>query len=449
MFLCETCKSCYFYHPMFFKTKSQKQLASRIQSGELDQSYRALVRRQFRKNRLAVWSLRALYVLLFVALFADFLANEKPIYCKIEGKTYFPILKQYAVNVGWSHWDARFAIADWRELKYEAVIFAPIPYSATTIDRKNMSYASPTKKQNITSNRFRHWLGTDGIGRDVLAGMIAGTRTAMLVGVISMAIATVIGIFFGAIAGYFGDDKLKISRIRLILNLIGVFFGVFYGFIVRSYQFSEGSFGVEIFKSVSIFIGIMLVANGLASILKRLSILRKKITIPADLLVMRFAEIINSIPALLLILSVVAVIRKPSILYVMAIIGLIRWTSIARFVRAELLKIRSLSYIEAARAMGFSNWRIITRHALPNALTPVLIAVAFGIASAILLEAFLSFLGVGVATDQITWGSLLNLSRQSISAWWLAVFPGLAIFFTVTIFNLLGEGLTDALNPKK
>jgi len=203
MFLCETCKSCYFYHPMFFKTKSQKQLASRIQSGELDQSYRALVRRQFRKNRLAVWSLRALYVLLFVALFADFLANEKPIYCKIEGKTYFPILKQYAVNVGWSHWDARFAIADWRELKYEAVIFAPIPYSATTIDRKNMSYASPTKKQNITSNRFRHWLGTDGIGRDVLAGMIAGTRTAMLVGVISMAIATVIGIFFGAIAGYF------------------------------------------------------------------------------------------------------------------------------------------------------------------------------------------------------------------------------------------------------
>jgi len=235
----------------------------------------------------------------------------------------------------------------------------------------------------------------------------------------------------------------------LILNLIGVFFGVFYGFIVRSYQFSEGSFGVEIFKSVSIFIGIMLVANGLASILKRLSILRKKITIPADLLVMRFAEIINSIPALLLILSVVAVIRKPSILYVMAIIGLIRWTSIARFVRAELLKIRSLSYIEAARAMGFSNWRIITRHALPNALTPVLIAVAFGIASAILLEAFLSFLGVGVATDQITWGSLLNLSRQSISAWWLAVFPGLAIFFTVTIFNLLGEGLTDALNPKK
>jgi peptide/nickel transport system permease protein len=177
--------------------------------------------------------------------------------------------------------------------------------------------------------------------------------------------------------------------------------------------------------------------------------LGKKVTIPADILVMRFIEVLNSIPALLLILSVVAVIRKPSILYVMAIIGLIRWTGIARFIRAELLKIRNLSYVEAAQAMGFSDWRIILRHALPNALTSVLIAIAFGVASSILLEAFLSFLGIGVATEQVTWGTMLNAARRAPSAWWLAIFPGLAIFFTVTIFNLLGEGLTDALDPKR
>jgi peptide/nickel transport system permease protein len=426
---------------MFFNRKSATSSTS-------DQSYRALVWRQFRRNRLAVWSLRALYVLLFVALFADFLANEKPLYCKIEGRTYFPVLKQYAVNLGWSQWTAQFANADWLHLKYDAVIFAPIPYSATTIDRKNMSYASPTKKQNVPSNRFRHWLGTDQVGRDVLAGMIAGTRTAMLVGVVSMAIATVIGIFFGAVAGYFGDERLKMSRIRLILNLIGVLLGIFYGFIVRSYQLAEGNFGTEIFKSLGIFILIMLVVNGIDFAFKKLNILQQKITIPADLLVMRSVEILNSIPALLLILSVVAVIRKPSILYVLAIIGLIRWTSIAKFMRAELLKIRSLPYIEAARAMGFTDWRIVVRHALPNALTPVLIAVAFGVAGSILLEAFLSFLGVGVAADQVTWGTLLNSARRAPSAWWLAVFPGLAIFVTVLVFNLLGEGLTDALNPK-
>jgi len=282
----------------------------------------------------------------------------------------------------------------------------------------------------------------------VLAGMISGTRTAMLVGVVSMAIATVIGIFWGAMAGYFGDDKLKISRIRLILNLVALFLGVFYGFIVRSYHFAEGNFGKEIFKSLGILFAIVLTFNFLATLLKRIYFLGKKITIPVDILVMRFIEILNSIPALLLILSVVAVIRRPSILYVMAIIGLIRWTGIARFIRAELLKIRSLSYIEAAQAMGFSDWRIILRHALPNALTSVLIAIAFGVASSILLEAFLSFLGVGVATDQVTWGTMLNAARRAPSAWWLAIFPGLAIFFTVTIFNLLGEGLSDALNPK-
>ncbi|MBK7872017.1 MAG: ABC transporter permease [Saprospiraceae bacterium] len=434
---------------MLFGNKSKKRLLAKIENDPSDQSYWSIVRRQFRKNRLAVWSLRLLYVLLFVAFFADFLANEKPIYCKLEGKTYFPILKQYAVNAGWAQWDAKFVIANWSELPYEAVIFPLVPYSYNTIDRKNLSYTSPFGKQNIRSWRWWHWLGTDQIGRDVLAGMIAGTRTAMLVGVIAMAIATVIGVFFGSIAGYFGDSQMKISRIRLILNMIGILLGIFYGFIVRTYHFEAGNFIIELSKSLGIFIFTLLIANVLASILKRIPVLGKKVIVPADILVMRSIEVFNSIPALLLILAVVAVIKKPSIFYVMAIIGLISWTSIASFIRAEFLRIRNLSYIEAARAMGFSDWRIIMRHALPNALTPVLITIAFGIATAILLEAFLSFLGIGIAADQVTWGSMLNVARKYTSAWWLAIFPGLAIFFTVTLFNLLGEGLTDALDPKR
>jgi peptide/nickel transport system permease protein len=164
---------------------------------------------------------------------------------------------------------------------------------------------------------------------------------------------------------------------------------------------------------------------------------------------MRLIEIVNSIPGLLLILSIVAIIEEQSVFYIMAIIGLIGWTGIARFIRAELLRVRNLEYIEAAQALGYSEWRIIARHAIPNALTPVLITIAFGVASAILMEAFLSFLGIGVAAEEVTWGSLLNLARSKFSAWWLAIFPGLAIFVTVTVFNLLGEGLTDALDPRR
>ena len=120
--------------------------------------------------------------------------------------------------------------------------------------------------------------------------------------------------------------------------------------------------------------------------------------------------------------------------------GFVSWTSIAKFTRAELLRIRKLEYIEAAQAFGYSQFRIVFKHALPNALAPVLIAVAFGVASAIIIEAYLSFIGVGIPDDQVTWGSLLNMARDNISAWWIAIFPGTAIFITVTIFNLIGEG---------
>lgn len=176
--------------------------------------------------------------------------------------------------------------------------------------------------------------------------------------------------------------------------------------------------------------------------------MKKKINIPVDLLLSRFIEIMNSIPTLFLIISVSAIVTRPSIFVVMVIIGLTAWTGIARFTRAELLRIRNLEYIEAAKALGFTQFRILLKHAIPNALSPVLIALAFGIANSILVESVLSFLGIGVPAETITWGSLLSQAQQTPGAWWIAVFPGLAIFLTVTVYNLVGEGLTDALDPK-
>jgi peptide/nickel transport system permease protein len=186
----------------------------------------------------------------------------------------------------------------------------------------------------------------------------------------------------------------------------------------------------------------------IARLFKGIPVLAKPVYIPIDIIVSRLFEILESIPALLLILSFVAIVEKPSIFIVMAIIGLTSWTSIARYIRAELLKIRNLEYIEAAQALGYPEWRIVLRHAVPNALTPVLIAVSFGIASAILIESSLSFLGIGVPAEQVTWGSLLATVRGFPQAWWLAIFPGFAIFITVTIFNLIGDGLTDAMDPR-
>ena len=412
---------------MLIGVRKEKRLAEEMAHRKaIGQSYWAIVRRQFRRNRMALWSLRLLYVFFFIALFGDFIANERPLYCRLEGVTYFPVMRQYGEGLGLVKREARFFQKGWHEHEYESVVWPPIPYSAGTIDRRNSNYVSPGGTQRVESPHFRHWLGTDQIGRDVAAGLISGTRIAMMVGVVSMSIAALIGIFLGALAGYFGDERFRASRSRLLMNILGLAAGLFYGFSARAFALSEGHFGWELLKSLGILTGSLVLANLLAGPLKRLPWFGKKIRLPMDIIVMRSIEVINSIPALLLVLSVVAIIEKPSILFVMAIIGLIRWTGIARFIRAELLRIRSLEYIEAAQALGFSEWRIIFRHAIPNALTPVLITIAFGVASAILLEAFLSFLGVGVPPQQVTWGSMLNLARAQFGAWWLAM-AGLAL----------------------
>ncbi len=433
-----------------FKNKPN-QLAEKAEQGTLAQSPWSLVRRRFRKRRMTLWSWRVLLVLGFVALFGDFIANEKPLYCKLGGQSYFPVFKQYAVDLGFAKWDPIFLQKSWDEHEYEAVLFPPIPYSSSSLDLKNNNFRSPFGQQTLKSWRWRHWLGTDQSGRDVAAGMVAGTRVALLVGIISMGIATLIGLLLGSLAGYFGDDRMRVSWVGLVLNLLAAFFAWFYGFKARGFTLSEaaknGGLGWELLKSLAIVALVFLVANGLSALVNKLVQIRK-ITLPLDLIIMRAIEVMNSIPGLLLLLAMVAVLEKSSIFYVMAIIGLLRWTSIARYLRAELLKIRNLGYIEAARAMAFPDRRILLRHALPNAIGPVLITVAFGVAAAILMESTLSFLGIGIGAEGLTWGSLLKLARGNASAWWLAVFPGAAIFVTVTIFNLIGDGLGEAMGER-
>jgi peptide/nickel transport system permease protein len=166
-----------------------------------------------------------------------------------------------------------------------------------------------------------------------------------------------------------------------------------------------------------------------------------------DLGLSRLFELMLAIPTFFLILTVAAVL-PPSIYNVMAILGLTGWIGVARFVRSEFFKLRGLDFVTAARALGISSSAVMFRHILPNALAPVLVSASFSVASAILAESALSFLGIGVPADLVTWGSILAVSEQNTFAWWLAVFPGFAIFTTVTAYNLLGDGLRDALDPR-
>jgi peptide/nickel transport system permease protein len=425
-----------------------------IQKPEIKKGFWQNVKKQFVKNRLAVFSFRIILLLIFIALFADFIANEKPLVAKYEGSIQFPVLKSYAIDLGFAEWPENLQNVNWREVEFDWVIYPPVPYLPKNIDFANAQSVGPFAEQRVKSTRWRHWMGTDELGRDVLAGMIHGTRIALLVGLVSMSIASFIGILLGSLAGYYGDNKLKVSRGRIFLTITFFLIGLFYAFGSRKYILQDAiglsfmQFIWELFVSLFILILIVGIGNVIANLLKKISFFNKKITIGVDIIISRLIEVMVSIPTLFLIIAIIA-IAKPSIFIVMAIIGLTSWTGIARFIRGELLRVRSLEYIEAAHALGFSEFRTIFRHAIPNALSPVLIAIAFGIASAILIESTLSFLGIGVPAETMTWGSLLSSARQSSSAWWLAVFPGFAIFITVTIYNLVGEGLTDALDPRQ
>ena len=283
--------------------------------------------------------------------------------------------------------------------------------------------------------------GTDDLGRDVFARMLQGSWVSLTVGFVAVGIAIIIGIFLGGIAGYYGQRHIQINQL-----IVGGFFAA----------------GVLLIIFDLFWAGLALIICSLACHL--LSFLIKKSvdakakpawkrfwyfnTISVDTLIMRFVDIMLCFPSFFLILTVVALLPA-SIYNIMIVIGLTSWMGTTRFVRAEFLSLREQDFVAAARALGLNDYRIIFRHMMPNAVAPVLVSTTIGIASAILTEAGLSFLGFGVPPPHATWGNILSGGKGFIfDAPWLTFVPGFAILIVVLSFNLFGEGLRDVLNPK-
>ena len=167
-----------------------------------------------------------------------------------------------------------------------------------------------------------------------------------------------------------------------------------------------------------------------------------------DATIMRFVDLMLVFPRLFLLLAVLAFLR-PSLWTIMGVIGLTGWMGVARLVRAEFLSLREREFVLWSQSVGASGFRVVWRHILPNAMAPVLVAMTLGIPAAILTESGLSFLGIGVQPPYATWGNILNEGKDALEiAWWLSVYPGLAILVTVLSYNLLGEGIRDALDPR-
>ncbi len=281
-------------------------------------------------------------------------------------------------------------------------------------------------------------LGTDDLGRDVFARMLQGAWVSLTVGFVAVGIAVIVGVFMGGLAGYYGQGGIRYDQIlSLLVLLTGVIF-FFFGWV----KLGCGLFGVGIFSSIWSLTARRTTRNHF------MPGWLQKTAFSFDTLIMRMVDIMLCFPSFFLILTVVALLPA-SIYNIMIIIGLTSWMGTTRFVRAEFLSLREQDFVSAAKALGVGNFRIIFRHMMPNAIAPVLVSSTIGIATAILTEAGLSFLGFGVPPPYATWGNILSDGKRFIfDAPWLTFIPGIAILIVVLCFNLFGEGLKDALNPK-
>lgn len=422
---------------------------------------------RMKKHRSGVIAFYFLLSLSIIAVFAPLIANHLPLYAKYKGHTFYPAFESlfYSNPKAEITSDSELIIfknTDWRLLPLDAVVWCLIPYSANRPDAYNRNYVSPFGNQYMADeqgnlkplpNRLRHFLGTNKIGLDVAAGIVHGTRIALVIGIAAMIIAGITGIVLGALAGFFGDYEVRMRLGNLMILLLLGILGYFYAFVVRNYVLIDAaalgvfSFIWALFVSLLIFSIFIFIGFMLNKILENRKLIGNKHYLRIDMFVSRFIELFDALPKLLVLITISALFKDKSLIILILILGLTSWTGIARLTRAEMLRSKRLEYMEAAKALGYSYGRIIIYHALPNVLNIVFVALAFGIAGTILAESALSFLGIGVPADIVSWGALISEGRQNYSAWWMILFPGLAIFSTITFYNLLGEAMRDAFNP--
>ena len=280
-------------------------------------------------------------------------------------------------------------------------------------------------------------LGTDELGRDVFARMLQGAWVSLSVGFVAVGIAVFIGILLGGLAGYYGQNPIRVGEVFIAVLVIWMALG--WG---------------KLSTLILVFLALAAIAIAAVLVVQRGSDSRRLFHVfsaqflSVDMVITGLIDIMLCFPSFFLILTVVALLPA-SIYNIMIVIGITSWMGAARFVRAEFLSLREQDFVAAARALGVPDWRIIFRHMVPNAISPVLVSATIGIAGAILTEAGLSFLGFGVPPPDATWGNILSDGKNYLfDAPWLTFVPGIAILVVVLSFNLFGEGLRDILNPK-
>ena len=401
------------------KTNEYKKMELKTEKKNWGTSYGQLVWQQFSKNRTNLVCMWFIIILFTIAVLAPFIANDKPLIIHIDGKVHFPLFDTLTAN------------------DYAVFIAAITGITLISLIRRNSRKVDPFLRSGVLWKQVLICTGTLLVGIILLLVFMprkldaTDYRAMIASGKASDAI-------FPLVPYGYGRTDIKVSQKPpsnehwLGTDDVGsdVLCRLIHGTRI---SLSVGFVAVGIESVIGIVFGAIMGYFG------------GKI----DFLGMRLLEIMMSVPTFFLIITIVAFFPR-SLLNIMIIIGITSWTDDARFIRAEFFKLRNQDFVQAAISLGLPLRSILFRHMLPNGIAPVLVSITFGVAGAIFIESALSFLGFGVAPPTPSWGQMLStgVSTTGEFLWWLTLFPGLAIFFTVTAYNLLGEGLRDAIDPK-
>lgn len=325
----------------------------------------------FRQNKRAWYALWLFGIIFALSLFSELIANDKPLIVKFDGKFYFPIVSNYTD----AFWGGDFPTpADYKDpyiiekINEKGWMLMPIiPFSFNTVDDA-LETPAPSKP-NLT-----HWLGTDDEGRDIVARILYGIRLSVVFAFILTLVSSALGIFIGAVQGYFGGKT--------------------------------------------------------------------------DLILQRFIEIWESLPQLF-ILIIVASVFLPTFWTLLLILMLFSWTSLTGMVRAEFLRARNFEYVMAAKALGVSNFRIIFRHILPNALVTSVTFIPFILSESIVALTSLDFLGLGLGSDYPSLGDLVRQGKDNLQAPWIGISIFIVLSGLLSMLIFMGEGVRDAFDTRK
>lgn len=281
------------------------------------------------------------------------------------------------------------------------------------------NYLRPFKNVN-------HWLGTDGLGRDVWAGILNGAKISFIISMATSIVALVIGLLLGYLSGYVGNEKLRSNKVLLFIYFLLVGLWLFYSYHTNNW--------------FTLSLILILLIYTIHFLNRTFSLLKANVSIPMDDIIIKVIEFSRSISGIFILIFCLAIFDGRSILNVIIVISLVRWQRLTRYIRAEFLKIKNSDYIRNVEVLGVPPFKILLNHLLPNIYKPILTILVYGFSVTILLEATISFIGIGLPVETVSWGSMLGESRSYFQAWWLAIFPGLMIFIiTYSLRKLIND----------